>query len=64
MGLPMPTLIIVGDEDHFQLHKSADKLERDIASARKVTISETHHMPNMEKPEEFSRIVLNFLNAL
>ncbi len=60
----VPTLIIVGGEDHFLLHKSADKLEQDIAGARKVTISETHHMPNMEKPEEFNRIVLNFLNAL
>lgn len=60
----VPTLIIVGGEDHFVLHKSADKLEQDIAGARKVTISETHHMPNMEKPEEFNRIVLNFLNAL
>jgi pimeloyl-ACP methyl ester carboxylesterase len=64
MGLPMPTLNIVGGEDHFQLHKSADKLEQDIAGTRKVTIYETHHMPNMEKPEEFNRIVLNFLNAL
>jgi len=60
----VPTLIIVGNEDHFQLHKSADKLEQDIASARRVLISETHHMPNMEKPEEFNAIVLDFLSKL
>jgi pimeloyl-ACP methyl ester carboxylesterase/quercetin dioxygenase-like cupin family protein len=60
----VPALIIVGAEDHFQLHKSADKLEQDIVGARRVTISDTHHMPNMEKPEEFNRIVLDFLNAL
>lgn len=60
----VPTLIIVGAEDHFQLHKSADKFEKDIAGARRFTISGTHHMPNMEKPEEFNRIVLDFLGSL
>lgn len=60
----VPTLIIVGAEDHFQLHKSADKLEQDIPGARRVMISETHHMPNMEKPDEFNRIVLDFLKML
>jgi pimeloyl-ACP methyl ester carboxylesterase len=57
----VPTLIIVGSEDHFQLQKSADKLEQDITGARRVMISETNHMPNMEKPEEFNRFVLDFL---
>lgn len=60
----IPTLIIVGAEDHFQLHKNADVLEHGIAGARRVTISETHHMPNMEKPEEFNQIVLDFLSTL
>jgi pimeloyl-ACP methyl ester carboxylesterase len=60
----VPTLIIVGTEDHFQLHKSADKLERDIAGAMRVSISETHHLPNMEKPQEFNQIVLDFLRML
>jgi pimeloyl-ACP methyl ester carboxylesterase len=58
----VPTLIIVGAEDHFQLHKSADKLEQDIAGAKRVTIPGTHHMPKMEKPEEFNQIVLDFLS--
>lgn len=62
--IQVPTLIIVGYEDHFILHKSADKLEQDIAGARKVMISETHHMPNMEKPGEFNRIVYDFLKTL
>jgi pimeloyl-ACP methyl ester carboxylesterase len=46
------------------LHKSADRLEKDIVGARRFTISGTHHMPNMEKPEEFNRIVLDFLGSL
>jgi pimeloyl-ACP methyl ester carboxylesterase len=60
----VPTLILVGADDHFQLHKSADKLEYDIAGARRIAISETHHMPNMEKPEEFNQVILDFLKTL
>jgi pimeloyl-ACP methyl ester carboxylesterase len=46
------------------LHRYADQLEREIADAKRVTIPGTHHMPNMEKPEEFNRIVLDFLKTL
>ena len=62
--ISVPTLVIVGAEDDAQLHKSADKLEQDIAGIQRVTIPETHHMPNMEKPDEFDRIVLSFLDTL
>ena len=48
-------------QDDPRLFKDADKLEQDIAGARRVTIPATHHMPNMEKPEEFNAIVLDFL---
>jgi len=60
----VPTLIITGAEDERQLHKSADKQEQDIKGAKRVTIPETHHMPNMEKPKEFNRVVLGFLETL
>ncbi len=62
--ISVPTLVIVGAEDDAQLHKSADKLEQDIVNVQRATILETHHMPNMEKPEEFNRIVLSFLDIL
>jgi pimeloyl-ACP methyl ester carboxylesterase len=60
----VPTLIMLGAQDDPRLFKDADKLERDIVGARRVTIPETHHMPNMEKPEEFNAIVLDFLDRL
>jgi pimeloyl-ACP methyl ester carboxylesterase len=62
--IQVPTLLIVGADDDIILHKSADKLEQDIPGARRVAISETHHMPNMEKPEEFNQIILDFLSTL
>lgn len=59
-----PTLIVVGGDDDKLLHTVADKFEQDIPNVKRVTISETHHMPNMEKPEEFNRIVLEFLKTV
>ncbi len=62
--IQVPTLIVMGAEDDPRLFKDADKLERDIVGASRVTIAETHHMPNMEKPEEFNALILKFLGRL
>jgi pimeloyl-ACP methyl ester carboxylesterase len=59
-----PTLIVVGGDDDKLLHTIADKFEQDIPNVKRVTIPQTHHMPNMEKPEEFNRIVLDFLKTV
>jgi 3-oxoadipate enol-lactonase len=57
----VPTLIIVGDQDVRDILKIADILEKEIPGAKKVVIPGTAHHLNMEKPEEFNRIVLDFL---
>jgi pimeloyl-ACP methyl ester carboxylesterase len=56
-----PTLLMVGDEDQPRVFTAADLLERELPNARKVVISGVAHLPNMERPEEFNRIVLDFL---
>jgi pimeloyl-ACP methyl ester carboxylesterase len=60
----MPVLLIVGEDDHFHLHRIAETLETKIEGAKRVLIPETHHMPNMEKPDEFNQVVLDFLKSL
>ena len=60
----VPTLIIFGDQDVRDILKIADILEKDIPGAKKVVIPGTAHHLNMEKPEEFNRIVLDFLGSL
>jgi pimeloyl-ACP methyl ester carboxylesterase len=60
----MPALIIMGARDDPRLFKDAEKLEKDIAGSSLVTIAETHHMPKMERPEEFNTFVLDFLARL
>lgn len=58
-----PTLIIVGDRDQPDLLENAELLASGIAGARKVVIPGAAHMVNMERPQEFNRIVLDFLTT-
>jgi pimeloyl-ACP methyl ester carboxylesterase len=60
----IPTLIVVGAEDVPEILEIANTLEQGIAGAKKVVIPGTAHHLQMENPEEFNRIVLDFLNGL
>jgi len=57
----VPTLVIVGDLDDDSEMAIAEVLTRRIQGAQKAIIQETAHLPNMEKPEEFNQIALEFL---
>ena len=59
-----PTLVIVGDEDRARTLAAADLLESGLSDARKTVMSGTAHLPNMERPEEFNRLVLDFLEGV
>ncbi len=60
----VPTLIVVGDEDVPEVIGAANVLEQGIAGAQKVVIAGTAHHPQMEKPGEFNRVVLDFWKGL
>jgi 3-oxoadipate enol-lactonase len=57
----VPTLVVTGDEDFADIHEIADKLVAEIPGGERATISDAAHLPNLERPEEFDRIVLGFL---
>lgn len=59
-----PTLVIIGDLDVPAMFPVVDLLETKIAGAEKVLMSGAAHLPNMEKPEEFNQIVLDFLGGI
>lgn len=59
-----PTLIIDGALDHSEIHRAAALMAEQIPNARRETVSEAAHMPNLERPSEFNRIVLEFLQAV
>ena len=59
-----PTLVLVGEVDRARILAIADRLEKNLPNARKAVIGATAHLPNLERPEEFDRLVLNFLEEV
>jgi pimeloyl-ACP methyl ester carboxylesterase len=57
----VPTLVVTGDEDVADIHRIADRLAAGIPGAERATIADAAHLPSLERPEEFDRIVLGFL---
>lgn len=55
-----PTLVITGDEDVDDIQQIAAKLAREIPGAERATIADAAHLPNLEQPAEFDRLVLDF----
>lgn len=58
-----PTLVVVGDKDVPTVLEAADLLMNSIPDVRKAVIHDAAHLPNLEHPVEFNRIVLDFLLA-
>jgi 3-oxoadipate enol-lactonase len=55
------TLVAVGAEDVPDILAIADKLAGEIPGARRATIEDTAHVPSLERPHEFERLVLGFV---
>jgi 3-oxoadipate enol-lactonase len=55
------TLVAVGAEDVPDILAIADKLANGIPGASRATIENTAHVPNLERPDEFERLVLGFV---
>ncbi len=57
----VPTLVIVGEQDVPEFIELSDIVAKGINGAEKVMIGGVAHLPSMEKPELFNRVVLDFL---
>jgi pimeloyl-ACP methyl ester carboxylesterase len=57
----VPTLIVVGDRDVEDIQKIVDTLKGGISGSEKLVIRGAGHIVNMEKPEQFNQVVLEFL---
>jgi 3-oxoadipate enol-lactonase len=60
----VPTLVVAGDQDRPEVGARAELLAGSIPVAQMVVMNGTAHVPSMEKPEEFNRVVLEFLRAV
>ena len=59
--IAVPTLVMTGDEDFDDILRIADRLAAEIPNAERVRVAHTAHLPSLERPDEFDRIVLRFL---
>jgi 3-oxoadipate enol-lactonase len=57
----VPALILVGDADIPDVHAHAGAIEAGIPNARRVVIGGVGHIMYLEKPSEFSRRVISFI---
>ena len=59
----LPTLILVGDADIPDVHAHAGAIEAGIPGSKRVVISDAGHLMYLEKPAEFSREVISFIES-
>lgn len=62
-GIGVPTLVLVGAEDVVTPPASSEILARAIPGSRREVIPAAGHLAPLEAPEEFNRIVREFLTA-
>jgi pimeloyl-ACP methyl ester carboxylesterase len=58
-----PTLVIAGQHDIPDFRLIADVLAENIPNARQTIIPDCWHLPPNEKPHEFNRLLIDFLNT-
>jgi pimeloyl-ACP methyl ester carboxylesterase len=63
-AIHIPTLIMTGALDDPEVLRASNIIADEIKGAKKHSFSHSAHVPNMEEPEEFTQIVLSFLDGL
>jgi pimeloyl-ACP methyl ester carboxylesterase len=58
--IAVPTLVLIGDLDELATQAMAEYMAQHIPGARKVVFPGAAHMVNMEQPERFNEVVLEF----
>ena len=56
-----PTLLILDSRDVPDIHRIVDILSRLLPSAKQLVFQGAGHMVNLEEPEHFNSVVLEFL---
>lgn len=59
--LRMPILVVVGDRDQPAVREAAERVASSARDARLVVWPGVAHLPSLERPEEFTELLLGFL---
>jgi len=57
-------MVVIGDSDTQDLQKVAQYLASEIAGATMTTIANAAHLPSLEHPAQFNKILGDFLDRL
>ena len=60
----VPTLVVVGSEDAITTPSDAEAMHEKIEGSRLLRIEGAGHVSNVERPAEFNRALVDFLNGL
>lgn len=60
----VPTLVVVGELDQLDAVASAATLAEGIPDARLERIPDAAHLPSLERPEAFNRLLREFTASL
>jgi 3-oxoadipate enol-lactonase len=63
-ALRMPTLVLVGEHDLADFHAIAARIVREAPSARVEVVPGAKHVPSLEAPEMFDRLLFDFLASV
>jgi pimeloyl-ACP methyl ester carboxylesterase len=62
--IQVPVLIVTAEFDLKACREMADHLEKTIPNSKKVDLMDAGHVMALEKPAEFNKAILDFLNEL
>ncbi|MEO6977973.1 MAG: alpha/beta hydrolase [Mucilaginibacter sp.] len=60
----VPALVVVGRQDEFTPVAKAEEMQDSLQNCKLVIIEDAGHMPNLEHPDEFNGVVLDFLEGI
>lgn len=62
-SLAVPALVLCGEDDHAVPPAEGERIARLVPDGRFVMVEGARHLPNVEKPEVFNRLLLEWLVA-
>ncbi len=60
-SITTPTLVLHGEHDRKQRYSGVEHLVKSIPGARLVTFAHSAHMPQLEEPARFNRVLIDFV---
>ena len=61
--IAVPTLIIAGEKDYFFKLDRIESFAKNIPNSQFVIIKNSGHLPNIENPEIFNKVISNFYSS-